>query len=128
VAGGLVPAHKAMVLYLGLPCPQPLVVDHMCQIRRCVSPNHLDITTQAENVRRIHNRPPEFTRDPTISPELPTDKERWLRQSKLKQRRDLDGWQSPILVDGIWRHQYGPLPDQQIPPNCRCPACMQKRD
>lgn len=32
--------------------PDGLVTDHLCRVRRCVAPNHLEVVTNAENVRR----------------------------------------------------------------------------
>lgn len=34
------------------PIPDGLVIDHLCRNRKCVSPDHLEVVTQAENVRR----------------------------------------------------------------------------
>lgn len=34
------------------PIPEGMVLDHLCCIRECVNPDHLEPVTQAENVRR----------------------------------------------------------------------------
>lgn len=34
------------------PIPVGLVIDHLCRVKRCVRPEHLEPVTQAENVRR----------------------------------------------------------------------------
>jgi hypothetical protein len=34
------------------PIPEDYVLDHLCGVRRCVNPNHLEIVTQKENCRR----------------------------------------------------------------------------
>lgn len=45
-------AHRvAHVLFIG-PIPEGLVVDHLCGVKLCVRPDHLEAVTQAENVRR----------------------------------------------------------------------------
>lgn len=41
-------AHRAAVGYI----PDTLVVDHLCNIRTCVNPDHLRVCTQKENVLR----------------------------------------------------------------------------
>lgn len=34
------------------PIPEGLVIDHLCRVRSCVNPHHLEPVTQAENIRR----------------------------------------------------------------------------
>lgn len=41
----------AYELYVG-PVPEGLQLDHLCRVRRCVNPSHLEPVTQAENLRR----------------------------------------------------------------------------
>lgn len=38
--------------YLTLVGPTPLGLDHLCRVRRCVNPAHLEPASQAENLRR----------------------------------------------------------------------------
>jgi hypothetical protein len=50
--GPVVPVHRlAFVLFSGALAPD-LQVDHLCRLRRCVAPVHLDAVTQTENLRR----------------------------------------------------------------------------
>lgn len=45
-------AHRvAYELYVG-PIPAGLEIDHLCRVRNCVNPAHLEPVTTAENVRR----------------------------------------------------------------------------
>ena len=34
------------------PIPEGLVLDHLCRVRNCVKPEHLEAVTHAENIRR----------------------------------------------------------------------------
>lgn len=45
-------AHRvAYELFVG-PIPDGLVLDHLCRVRHCVNPEHLEPVTQKENARR----------------------------------------------------------------------------
>ena len=45
-------AHRfAYELEIG-PIPDGLTLDHLCRVRHCVRPDHLEPVTQAENVKR----------------------------------------------------------------------------
>lgn len=47
-------AHRlAYELFVG-PIPDGLTIDHVCQVKRCVNPAHLDVVTKGENTRRRH--------------------------------------------------------------------------
>ena len=56
--GPIVKAHKfSYELHHG-PVPDGLELDHLCHVRRCVNPEHLEPVTHAENVRRALPRTP----------------------------------------------------------------------
>lgn len=45
-------AHRrAYESFVG-PIPDGLVIDHLCRVRNCVNPEHLEVVTQRENVLR----------------------------------------------------------------------------
>ena len=46
-------AHRvAYELYVG-PIPKGLEIDHLCRVRHCVNPAHLEAVTASENIRRM---------------------------------------------------------------------------
>lgn len=45
-------AHRLMYEIMVGPIPEGLVLDHLCRVRNCVRPDHLDPVTQGENTRR----------------------------------------------------------------------------
>lgn len=49
---GAVPAHRvAYELFIG-PIPQGLEIDHLCRVRCCVNPDHLEAVTSRTNTLR----------------------------------------------------------------------------
>ena len=52
VAGRPVRAHRWAWESLVGPIPDGLTIDHLCKVRRCVNPAHLEPVTLSENVRR----------------------------------------------------------------------------
>lgn len=45
-------AHRVAYEWLVGPVPEGLVLDHLCRVRHCVNPEHLEPVTQQENVQR----------------------------------------------------------------------------
>jgi hypothetical protein len=45
-------AHRFAYELLHGPIPAGLQVDHLCRVRRCVNPAHMELVTSAENTRR----------------------------------------------------------------------------
>lgn len=46
------PAHRLSVLLDGRTIPHGLVVDHLCRVRICVRPDHLEVVDQRTNLLR----------------------------------------------------------------------------
>jgi hypothetical protein len=44
--------HRVLYKLLVGPVPDVLVLDHLCRVRACVNPFHLDLVTRGENARR----------------------------------------------------------------------------
>lgn len=47
-----VKAHRFAYELLVGPIPEGLELDHLCRVRKCVNPAHLEPVTHAENIRR----------------------------------------------------------------------------
>lgn len=45
-------AHRVALILAGIALPTDAVVDHLCRNRRCVNPDHLDVTTARVNTLR----------------------------------------------------------------------------
>lgn len=96
--GGWKLAHRiAWELYRG-PIPEGLTIDHLCRIRHCVNPQHLEPVTNAENLRR-GNGPPRGKRP-------------WMRKSHCKYGHAFTAENTRVEKDG----------------SRRCRACQRRRD
>jgi HNH endonuclease len=45
-------AHRVVYELLVGPIPEGLQIDHLCRVRHCVNPGHMEPVSQAENLRR----------------------------------------------------------------------------
>lgn len=62
-------AHRlSYVAFVG-PIPEGLTIDHLCSVRACVNPNHLEPVTIAENNERGAARRPECKKGHPKTPE-----------------------------------------------------------
>lgn len=50
-------AHRVVYELFVEPIPEGLQLDHLCSVRNCVNPDHLEPVTGAENVARSPNTP-----------------------------------------------------------------------
>lgn len=49
-------AHRVSYMYFVGEIPKGLVIDHLCENRKCVNPNHLEPTTIVDNIQRTFDR------------------------------------------------------------------------
>lgn len=47
--------HRAVYETMVGPIPSGLQIDHLCRVRNCVNPSHLEVVTQLTNIRRGTN-------------------------------------------------------------------------
>lgn len=48
-------AHRWAYEYFVGPIPEGLTIDHLCKVKACVNPQHLEAVTSEENIARYHN-------------------------------------------------------------------------
>jgi HNH endonuclease len=48
--------HRAVYTLLVGPIPPRMELDHLCRVRACCNPDHLEVVTHAENMRRKASR------------------------------------------------------------------------
>lgn len=57
LSGRYISAHRASYEYAVGPIPDGLHIDHLCRVRQCVNPSHLEPVTQRENTLRGETLP-----------------------------------------------------------------------
>lgn len=60
--GGTLQVHVVVYEFLYGPVPEGLELDHLCHVRNCVRPSHLEAVTHAVNLRR-RRRPAEAQKE-----------------------------------------------------------------
>lgn len=58
ICGKQVFVHRWIYEVLRGPIPEGLTADHLCSVRNCVNPWHIDPCTKSENTRRSHDTSP----------------------------------------------------------------------
>lgn len=73
--GRNVRVHRFAYEFLVGPIPDGLVIDHLCRVRHCVNPAHMEVVTHAENLRR----------------QVPCIEKPWLVKTHCKRGHELAG-------------------------------------
>ena len=61
-------AHRVAYACFRAPIPHGLTLDHLCRVRCCVNPDHMEPVTLAENIRRGDQAPKGWKRGNTHCP------------------------------------------------------------
>jgi hypothetical protein len=64
--------HRLTYEWAAGPIQQGLTIDHLCRVRNCVNPEHLEAVTQGENTSRGERRRQRTLRRPTALKIIPT--------------------------------------------------------
>lgn len=56
MGGRVLSVHRVVWAHVHGPIPTGLEIDHLCFVRNCVNPDHLDLVTHAENIARTRQR------------------------------------------------------------------------
>lgn len=97
--GHNVAAHR-LIVFVEERMIDDLVVDHRCEIKCCVNPDHLDVVTNGENVRRFHVRHPDhrltysgrFPSSKTVAFNIPEEEFRIWCTAAASEKRSLADW------------------------------------
>ena len=82
-----------------------LSLDHLCGIRNCVNPNHLELVTHSENVRRARKADGSITTFVSPLPkELPDS---FLKKVSIVEANDCWKWKASLNAQGYGRFRFG---------------------
>ncbi len=88
-------AHRLLYEQVVGSIPGGLVLDHLCGVRRCVNPDHLEPVSQAENTRRGRNT--KLTAEQVRAIRTAAERE-LVRRRELGFRRRSMGWQDDMAA------------------------------
>lgn len=98
------------------PIPSGLTIDHLCQVKTCVNPHHLEVVTARENIRRYWGNKDEYTCPHGHA--FTTENTIYAREGRGKARKCLTCHKKASSVAYFKRKaRRGPLPP--IPPERR---------
>lgn len=124
-----VATHRlAYEIWVG-PIPEGLHIDHLCRVRSCLRPEHLEAVTQAENNRRsfefrLQGRCGRGHPHPLGSPQCkPCIREARHARSEAARARGELGLPNAAKTHCKWGHPLSGLPGRR-----RCITCNRERD
>lgn len=108
--------HKVVWEALNGPVPAGLQLDHLCRVRACVNPDHLEVVTNKVNVRRAQ---PYLSRGSVTEQAIPKELRKGTRPSRERDYRPLP---RTHCVNG---HEYAA--DRPVGTPHRCLECRNRR-
>lgn len=117
-------AHRAAYEFFVGPIPAGLQIDHLCRVRACVNPSHLEAVTCRDNVARALDHPGAKTHCPQghLYDEVNTRFYQGRRHCIPCQRQRRGAVVSPVLTCQDCSGEF-PRPSGRGRPPVRCPAC-----
>lgn len=79
-------AHRVAYEALVGPVPEGMTIDHLCEVKACVNPAHLEVVTAAENLRRYFVNRGTCACDACIACRLRAEKRARLRDWRSRHR------------------------------------------
>ena len=84
---GIALAHRLLYEHMVGPIPEGLCLDHLCRVRACVNPAHMEVVTLAENKRRGESGPAQNARKTHCPQGHPYDEANTYRYNGWRQCR-----------------------------------------
>lgn len=76
-------AHRWSYLHFIGPIPDGMEIDHLCRVRFCVNPDHLDLVTRLENSRRTE----QFMKDYCVNGHLRSEENTYQKSNGTRRCR-----------------------------------------
>lgn len=124
-------AHRVAYQHAHGPIPEGLTIDHLCRVKRCVNPDHLEAVTGIENTRRAaqQDRPTECAKGHPYTPENTGTKRRagggQQMFCKTCQAAATKAWRQKAVAPGPALGMCGTTTNYRR--GCRCDLCREAK-
>lgn len=105
-------AHRAVYQALRGPIPDGLVLDHKCRTRPCVNPDHMDVVTMSENLKRgegfigVQSRRTHCPQGHELSDDNVVGYLTHRQCRECANARSRERWRRLFSTDPTWRERY----------------------
>lgn len=94
MGGPIVAVHRVAYEHHHGPIPAGLEIDHLCKVRNCVRPDHLEAVTHAENVARTDRRATHCKHGHPFSPDNTKLDKRGMQTCRTCGRERMRAWRA----------------------------------